>query len=100
MNLNSSESWILKEFGKKKKHTQVPIGNAYQANIPDLLIKERSVNTSNEYNLNSKTVFLKHHLELKSISINLKKLNGSEIKSIKRNLLNQHCERFSAKNRD
>ena len=96
MNVNSLDSWILKEFGKKSKNNQVPIGNAYQAKIPVLQIKERAVNAAKEYELKSKNFFFKY-VELKSISIYLKKLNGSEIKSIKRNLLNQNFKQFAVK---
>ena len=97
MNLNSLDSWILKEFGQKRKNSQVRIGNEYQAKIPDFKTVKLSVNAAKENDLISKEFFFKYNIELKSISIHLKKLTGSDIESIKRNLLNQSCEQIAAK---
>ena len=97
MHLNSLDSWILKEFGQKRKNSQVRIGNAFQAQIPDLITENLSVNTAKGYDLKSKNDFFKYHIELKSISIHLKKLTGSDIESIKRNLLNQKFKQIAAK---
>jgi hypothetical protein len=97
MNLSSFDNWILKEFGHKRKKSQVRIGNAYQAKIPDLLTKKISVNAAKRYDFTLKEVFFNYQIELKSISIHLKKLTGSDIESIKRNIKSQNCEQFAAR---
>ena len=50
----SLEHWILSEFGKKHKKNQVPIGRAYQADIPDLQASKNSNKLSVK---NTETIF-------------------------------------------
>ena len=82
MKFNSLDQWIINEFGRKTKKNQVPIGSAYQANIPDLM------ETQFKYKFNVNAVNQKNPVELKNIMVTLKRLTNAEIKSIKENLLN------------
>jgi hypothetical protein len=73
MNL-TIEKWIINEFGKKNKKNRVPVGSAYQANIPDL--EEKKYDTAASINC----------ISFNKISINLRKLTNTDIQSIKKNL--------------
>ncbi len=83
----SLEHWILSEFGKKQKNNQVPIGSAYQANIPDLVASSKH---SIKLNVkNTETKFCEIHSVCKKFSVSLRKLNDIDIQMIKENILDQ-----------
>ena len=83
----SLEHWILSEFGKKNKNYQVPIGSAYQANIPELVASSKH---SIKLNVkNTDTIYGENHSVCKKFSVSLRKLNDIDIQMIKENLLDQ-----------
>lgn len=99
MTSNSEEKWILREFGKKSKKSKVPIGTAYQANIPDLICEKCSLNSAKENEMKTTSIYLKYQVGLKTISIHLKKLTESEIEFKKRNLLKPKSAKIQMINR-
>ncbi len=86
------EHWILSEFGKMQKKYQVPIGSAYQANIPDLVASSKH---SIKLNVkNTETKFGESHSVCKKCSVSIRKLNDVDIQMIKENLLDQNYEQI------
>jgi len=88
----SLEHWILSEFGKMHKKYQVPIGSAYQANIPDLVASSKHSIKLNVKNTDTK--FGESHSVCKKFSVSIRKLNDVDIQMIKENLLDQNYEQI------
>ena len=85
MHLNLDQ-WIINEFGKKHEKKQVPIGKAFQANIPDLVGTKYLA----RYNGNDgKRAISTNSVKFKQFSIIFKKLTETDIISIKRTLVDQ-----------
>jgi hypothetical protein len=87
----SLEHWIVSEFGKKQKRNQVPIGSAYQANIPDLEASKNSIKLNVK---NRETIFGENIFLCKKFSVSIRKLDDVDIQMIKENILDQSCQQI------
>ena len=87
----SLEHWIVSEFGKKHKKNQVPIGSAYQANIPDLEASKISIKLKVK---NTETIFGENNVSCKKFSVSIRKLNDVDIQMIKENLIDQRYQQI------
>jgi hypothetical protein len=83
----NSDKWIINEFGKKHEKKQVPIGRAFQANIPDLVGTKYLARYSGN---DGKREISTNSVKFKQFSINLKKLTETDIISIKKKLVDQN----------
>jgi hypothetical protein len=93
----SLEHWIVSEFGKKQKRNQVPIGSAYQANIPDLEASKNSIKLNLK---NRETIFGENNFLCKKCSVSIRKLDDADIQMIKENILDQSYQQiFHSKKR-
>jgi hypothetical protein len=87
----SLEHWILSEFGKKQKRNKVPIGSAYQANIPDLEAAKNSIKLNLK---NRETIFGENIFLCKKFSVSIRKLDDDDIQMIKENIFDQSCQQI------